>query len=170
LLDLAEADRLPSLSRELTCDEEKHAGEALDLLRREEKLFAEVYENFSAREKDRGVLATALMARKYGVAPEERPSQYLDGPARIIDCDDAGKIELFTPAQIEAARDRSGYTEYANLLECCAKAPEVADRIIGHVKARDEMIERKSRETDGPIVMKISDLPPLPNEDRSDPL
>jgi hypothetical protein len=110
------------------------------------------------------------MARKYGVAPEERPSQYLDRPARIIDCDDAGKIELFTPAQIEAARDRSGYTEYANLLECCAKAPEVADRIIGHVKARDEMIERKSWETDGPIVMKISDLPPLPNEDRSDPL
>ena len=90
------------------------------------------------------------------------PSKYLDGPVRIIDCGEAGKIELFTHDQVEAARDQSGRSRYIAFLNRCYHAPDVARRAIARAKARDEAIEREKREAEAAITTKIDDLPALP--------
>jgi hypothetical protein len=91
-----------------------------------------------------------------------RPSEYLDEPARFIDCGDAGQIELFTAAQVKAARDRSGRTEYVASLEGRSRAPDIARRVIERAKAREEMIERQKQEAKDAITTSVDDLPPLP--------
>jgi hypothetical protein len=85
-------------------------------------------------------------------------------PARIIDCGDAGQIELFSAAQVEAARKLWGFTDYVNIMERVEKAPEIAERIIERCEAREEMMERKKEEAQAAITTKMSDLPPLPQD------
>jgi len=92
-------------------------------------------------------------------------SEYLNGPARIIDCGDAGQIELFTAAQVEAARKQSGRAAHVAYLQRSYDAPDVARRVIDRAKAREEMIERQKQEAKDAITTKVDDLPPLPKND-----
>ena len=59
-----------------------------------------------------------------------RGARHLNEPVRIIDCGKAGKIELFTPNQVEVAREESGRNQYVAFLEECHRPPEVARRVI----------------------------------------
>jgi hypothetical protein len=104
--------------------------------------------------------------RAFDIPKNGEPSKYLDGPVRIIDCGEAGKIELFTPEQVEAARDESGRTRYIAFLKRCYHAPDVARRAIARAKARDEAIVREKREAEAAITTKIDDLPSLSKNDR----
>jgi len=94
------------------------------------------------------------------------PSKFLNEPVRIIDCGEAGKIELFTREQVEAARQESGRSTYIAFIEHCHRAPDAARRDIERAKARDEAIERERREAEAAITTKIDDLPTLPKSDR----
>jgi hypothetical protein len=104
--------------------------------------------------------------RAFDIPKNGEPSKHLHGPVRIIDCGEAGKIELFTPKQVEAARDESGRTRYIAFLKRCYHAPDVARRAIARTKARDEAIERGRREAEAAITTKIDDLPTLPKSGR----
>ena len=95
---------------------------------------------------------------------------FFDLRLRNIDCGEAGRIELFSPGQVEAACKRSGFIDYVVDRESSVKAPEVAFRIVERAKARSEMIERKRWQAEAAVTTRMSDLPPLPNGDRSDPL
>jgi hypothetical protein len=107
----------------------------------------------------------SLLLIPYGardIPKKGEPSEFLKGPARIIDCGEAGQIELFTVDQVQAARDQSGRTAYVDFLRRCYEAPNVARRVIERVTAHDEMIKRKMRVARNAITTKVDDLPPLP--------
>ncbi len=92
----------------------------------------------------------------------ETISLYLGTPERIIDCGEAGRIDLYTSAQVQRAQEESGVSDHLEFLRRQAAAPELARRIVERAK----LIEQKTREAEeahiASITTKIEDLPPLP--------
>jgi hypothetical protein len=91
-----------------------------------------------------------------------RPALYLEVPARIIDCGEAGKVELFTSTQVEAARERSGYSDFVRFLEERNEAPKLATEIIERLRLGSEAAEQEKRNAEAAITTRLEDLPPLP--------
>jgi hypothetical protein len=106
--------------------------------------------------------AVVFCGGRRGIPEKGRPSAYLDKPVGLIDCGEAGKLELFTASQVEAARERSGRTRYVTYLQRGYDALSVADRVLDRAKARAERIEREKLEAKEAITTKLDDLPPLP--------
>jgi hypothetical protein len=107
------------------------------------------------------------VSRRFGSTPGNHldiecdwPSEHLTDPVRIIDCGEAGKIELFSPKQVEAAREKSGHNRYVAILQRCHDAPNVARRVLERAKER----ERQQQEAVDAITKKVDDLPPLPSD------
>ena len=169
LLDAAEADTLTPL-RPVPDYDDKRIREALKLLEEEvgrvetARAARRSNPNLPDLDEEYEVLCALLDARWKGWK-REHPSAYLEKPARLIDCGDAGRIELFSSADVEAAREQSGFAGYVIIMKRAARAPEVAELIIGRAKAHAEMIERKRRKAEAAITTKASDLPPLPPQD-----
>jgi hypothetical protein len=161
LYDAGEADTLPPLDPVPDYDEER-IRKALKLL--EEEIARAETDCDPDFDEEYEVLCSFLNA-KWKTLERRDPSAYLNEPARFIDCGDAGRIELFTAAQVEAARECSGFTVYVIVRKRRAKAPEVAELVIARAKAHAELVEREKREAEAAITTKASDLPPLPNED-----
>jgi hypothetical protein len=67
-----------------------------------------------------------------------RPSRCLQHPQRIIDCGNAGKVELFSIEQVTRAREESGFTRYISFLEDRHDAPQVASDIIERARREAE--------------------------------
>src|SRR5262245_63269219 len=103
-------------------------------------------------------LGVRFQASKRVLAPSPQLA-----PVRFIDCGEAGKIEFYTAAQIEAARKECGWTRYVTFLKHCYDAPNVARRVLDRVKAREEQIKREKRAAEEAITTKLEDLPPLPS-------
>jgi len=76
-------------------------------------------------------------------------------------CGEAGKIELFTPEQVEDARRESNFDQYIDAIQrCYDDAPNIARRVIERTKER----ERQQQEAVDAITTKVDDLPPLPSK------
>jgi hypothetical protein len=75
-----------------------------------------------------------------------KPSHTWMRQAGFIDCGEAGKIELFTAARIDAACEQSGCAKNVDLLRHLHDAPIVAHRVLHRAKARAEQIERETEQ------------------------
>jgi hypothetical protein len=168
LVDAVEADTdpigplAPYSASDMRC-----IGEAFDLvegeiqrhIRNHPRLWPIEYREL---EEVKEALYEALDFPKGFTVDEGRPSEHLGEPVRVIDCGEAGKIKLFTAAQVEAARDKSGRTQEVYLLQRLYDAPNLARRVLERAKAHEEQIEREKREAEEAVTTKLDDLPPLP--------
>jgi hypothetical protein len=95
----------------------------------------------------------------------ERPADYLGEPARIVDCGKGGNILLFTPAQVEAAREQSGFTEYNSFFEDRVYAPQLAREIFERERLREETEVAARQAARDAITTRLDELPELPKSD-----
>lgn len=102
----------------------------------------------------------ALVTTGHEGPPYEDPAPFLvETPARIIDCGEAGHIELFDPAQVAYAMEASGADDYVEFLERCARAPDAARTVMERTNKKREAEEAHLAS----ITTRFEDLPPLPN-------
>jgi hypothetical protein len=128
----------------------------------EDERSSSVAKNLKSLDEEVTILGSAYE----DTTPNVGVSLHLGTPARIIDCREAGLINLYTAAQVEDARRESGFTDYLAFLDRRALAPEVARQIV----ERARMAEQRKREAEearlASITTKLEELPPLPEEDR----
>lgn len=96
--------------------------------------------------------------------PCGKASLYLVSPARIVDCGEAGRINLFTAEQIEAALKESGVADYTEFLRCQADAPILAREIIERVRLAEQKKHEAKEAHIASITTRLEDLPPLPRD------
>jgi hypothetical protein len=164
LLDAQEADEPPRL--EFLPEDVERIRLACDLVKKEIEGLpkSEGMERLDL-EKEQKILSDAHLYSRAGYLEPPPyyglPSEHLNSPARIIDCGEAGKIELFTPEQAEDARRESEFDRYIDAIQRCHDgAPNVARGVIERAKER----ERLKQEAVDAITTKVDDLPPLPSD------
>src|SRR5262245_15342954 len=90
-----------------------------------------------------------------------KSSDYLEGPARIIDCGEAGKVQLYSREQVQAARQQSGFGDFLQYLADYKEAPSLANDIIRRAMEREEAERQAKLRAERAITTKLEELPPL---------